>query len=151
MQEYEEVTHRFELAGGYNLEHRIEEVLQGLGFKEEQYTQTLEHHERRPKNPRRAGSRPSRRPRFAPPRRADQPPRHMPRSSGWRDSSSSGAAPCLAIAHDRRFLNKVTKRTLDMEFTSPKTFTWYLQERRPSQRRRAASLLPPSGLPRSLR
>ena len=36
LHEYEEVTHRFELAGGYNLEHRIEEGLQGLGFKEEQ-------------------------------------------------------------------------------------------------------------------
>ena len=31
--EYEAVTERFELAGGYDLEHRIEQVLEGLGFR----------------------------------------------------------------------------------------------------------------------
>src|SRR5262245_28688448 len=36
MSEYEDATHRFEMAGGYSFEHRIEEVLQGLGFKEAQ-------------------------------------------------------------------------------------------------------------------
>src|SRR5438105_3537211 len=41
MEEYERVTHRFEMAGGYDLEHRIEEVLFGLGFQEAQFSQSL--------------------------------------------------------------------------------------------------------------
>src|SRR5207244_671117 len=41
MHQYEDATKRFEMAGGYDLEHRIEEVLQGLGFKEAEFNQTL--------------------------------------------------------------------------------------------------------------
>src|SRR5436309_8411522 len=41
MHEYEDATRRFELAGGYDLEHRIEQVLQGLGFKESEFGQSL--------------------------------------------------------------------------------------------------------------
>ena len=74
MQEYEEVTHRFELAGGYNLEHRIEEVLQGLGFKEEQFTQSLSTMSGGQRTPRLSGSRPPGRPQSPPSRRAHKPP-----------------------------------------------------------------------------
>src|SRR5207253_4018924 len=42
MREYEDATRRFELAGGYELEHRIEEVLQGLGFNEAEFGQSLD-------------------------------------------------------------------------------------------------------------
>src|ERR687886_662666 len=41
MHEYETATREFELAGGYDLDHRIERVLLGLGFKPDQFEQTL--------------------------------------------------------------------------------------------------------------
>ena len=39
--EYEAVTERFEQAGGYDLEHRIEQMLEGLGFKPRQFDTPL--------------------------------------------------------------------------------------------------------------
>ncbi|MDQ5825159.1 MAG: ATP-binding cassette domain-containing protein [Chloroflexota bacterium] len=116
MAEYEQVTHRFEMAGGYDLEHRIEEVLQGLGFKPGQYTQPL--------NTMSGGQRT----RAALARALlsnpdvlllDEPTNHLDISAiEWLENFLlNWKGTLLAIAHDRRFLNKVTNRTLDMEFT----------------------------------
>ncbi|HEX8218057.1 MAG TPA: ABC-F family ATP-binding cassette domain-containing protein [Chloroflexia bacterium] len=116
MSEYEAVTHRFEMAGGYDLEHRIEEVLQGLGFKPEQYTQPL--------NTMSGGQRT----RAALARALlsnpdvlllDEPTNHLDIAAiEWLENFLlNWKGTLLAIAHDRRFLNKVTNRTLDMEFT----------------------------------
>jgi ATP-binding cassette, subfamily F, member 3 len=124
MHDYEAVTQRFESAGGYDLEHRIEQVLQGLGFTEQQFGQPLDTM---------SGGQRTR----AALARAllsnpdilllDEPTNHLDiEAIEWLEGFlSQWAGTLLVIAHDRRFLNKVTTRTLDMEFTRPKSFTWY--------------------------
>ncbi len=118
MAEYEAATHKFEMAGGYSLEHRIDEVLHGLGFSEEQYTQPL--------NTMSGGQRT----RAALARcllsdpdilLLDEPTNHLDIAAiEWLEGFlTSWRGTLLAIAHDRRFLNKATSRTLDMEFTKP--------------------------------
>jgi ATP-binding cassette subfamily F protein 3 len=41
MEQYGELQHRFEHGGGYEIEHRIERTLHGLGFNESQYSQPV--------------------------------------------------------------------------------------------------------------
>ncbi len=41
LEQYGELQHRFELMDGYTYENRIKQVLQGLGFKPEDYSRTL--------------------------------------------------------------------------------------------------------------
>src|SRR5437016_1135362 len=57
----------------------------------------------------------------------DEPTNHLDiEAIEWLEGFlSQWKGTLVLIAHDRRFLNKVTTRTLDMEFTKPKSFTWF--------------------------
>jgi ATP-binding cassette subfamily F protein 3 len=70
MEEYDRIGVRFEAAGGYDVEHRTDEVLQGLGFSQDQFDDPVARLSGGQKT--RQGA--ARRPRSATPRRADEPP-----------------------------------------------------------------------------
>jgi ATP-binding cassette subfamily F protein 3 len=124
MQQYEAVTARFEHAGGYDLEHRVEQVLNGLGFDRTQFAQSLETM---------SGGQRTR----AALARAllsgpdllllDEPTNHLDiEAIEWLEGFlATWDGTMLCIAHDRRFLNKVTARTLDMEFTRAEAVTFF--------------------------
>ncbi|MDP9472018.1 MAG: ATP-binding cassette domain-containing protein, partial [Chloroflexota bacterium] len=42
LEEYDRLQSRFEAAGGYDIEHRTDEVLSGLGFSEEQWEEPVD-------------------------------------------------------------------------------------------------------------
>jgi ATP-binding cassette subfamily F protein 3 len=118
MTEYEAVTTHFEQAGGYDIEHRIGEVLEGLGFTTKQYEQTL----KTMSGGQRTRAALARALVAAPDLLLlDEPTNHLDiQAIEWLEGFLTRFhGTLLVIAHDRRFLNKVTNRTLDMEFTRP--------------------------------
>jgi ATP-binding cassette subfamily F protein 3 len=113
--DYERLSLHFEVAGGYDVEHRTDEVLAGLGFSLEQMEEpvtTL------------SGGQKTRvalaKALLADPDLLlfDEPTNHLDLEMlEWLEgflSSWSGAF--LVVSHDRYFLDRVTKRTLDLSF-----------------------------------
>ncbi len=113
MEHYGDLTHRFEHAGGYDIEHRIERVLHGLGFTPKQYHERVAHFSGGQKTRAALAATLLSDPDLL---MLDEPTNHLDLAAiEWLEQFlKSWDGTLMVISHDRYFLDKVTTRTLDM-------------------------------------
>jgi len=113
MERYGELTHRFEHAGGYDIEYRIDRTLHGLGFVEEQYHQPLAQFSGGQKTRAALASALLSDPDLL---LLDEPTNHLDLAAlEWLERFlKDWEGTLIVISHDRYFLDKVTNRTLEI-------------------------------------
>ncbi len=138
IEEYTHLQHRFETHGGFEMEHRTEEVLSGLGFTEDQLDQPVKQL---------SGGQKTRvalaKALLADPDLLllDEPTNHLDLVMlDWLEDFLRGwGGACLIVSHDRYFLDRVTTRTLDLSFGRvedyPAPYAGYLKLREERQAR----------------
>ena len=132
LEEYGEVQEKFEGAGGYGLEHMAETVLNGLGFKPQQYGQligTLSGGEKKLVNLARLLLQ---KPDLL---LLDEPDNHLDLDAkGWlEDFIRSYPGTVVVISHDRYLLDRVAKEIFELEDGEISlyagNYTYYAEER----------------------
>lgn len=113
MDRYGDALQRFEMLGGYEIEHRIERVLQGLGFDEEQYFEPLSSFSGGQKTRAALAAALLSNPDLL---LLDEPTNHLDlKAVEWLEEFlKQWQGTLLIVSHDRYFLDVVTKRTIEL-------------------------------------
>ncbi len=115
MERYGELSARFEHMGGYEVEPRIKRTLQGLGFHESQYHQRLAHFSGGQKTRAALAAALLSDPDLL---LLDEPTNHLDMQAlEWLEHFLRAWDGTLIVtSHDRYFLDRVTRRTLEVAF-----------------------------------
>jgi ATP-binding cassette subfamily F protein 3 len=113
MERYGELTHRFEHAGGYDIEYRIDRTLHGLGFVEAQFNQPVAQFSGGQKTRAALAAALLSDPDLL---LLDEPTNHLDLAAlEWLERFlKEWDGTLIVISHDRYFLDKVTNRTLEI-------------------------------------
>jgi ATP-binding cassette subfamily F protein 3 len=139
LKQYADRQTRFEHAGGYTYENRVDQVLDGLGFTREQQTAPVKHLSGGQQTRAALGKLLLQEPDLL---LLDEPTNHLDLAAlEWLETYlASWKGALLVVAHDRYFLDKVTSRTLELAFGRieeyPGNYTRYLELREERMERR---------------
>ena len=134
-QQYDHLQEELHRHGGYNIDHRVDEVLTGLGFSPDQYDRPLQQFSGGEQSRALLARMLLRNPSLM---LLDEPTNHLDiAATEWLESFLSRCDQAMIIvSHDRYFLDRVTQRTLELHggrlSDYPGNFTayWKLREER---------------------
>jgi ATP-binding cassette subfamily F protein 3 len=132
LERYAEVQARFEHAGGYTIEQRVRQVLDGLGFSREQQAAPAAHLSGGQQTRAALGKLLLQDPDVL---LLDEPTNHLDLAAlEWLEDYLNGwKGAVVVVSHDRYFLDRVTNRTIELAYAQahayPGNYSRYIQLR----------------------